>query len=95
MQGHPSAVTPAMLPWLFPYGLGGIGNDMIPHKISTMAHKRLLLMYHDKRFQITSPLSLRRDSFITLDLDDFFSALTLNLAFLPRKLMVSHTQEIL
>jgi hypothetical protein len=39
---------PAMLPWLFPYGLGGIGNDMIPHKISTMTHKRLLLMYHDK-----------------------------------------------
>jgi hypothetical protein len=43
---------PAMLPWLFPYGLGGIGNDMIPHNISTMAHKRLLLMYHDKRFQM-------------------------------------------
>ena len=32
---------------------------------------------------VTSPLSLRRDLFITLDLDDFFSALTLNLAFLP------------
>ena len=43
---------PAMLPWLFPYGLGGIGNDMIPHKISTMAHKHLLLMYHDKQFQM-------------------------------------------
>jgi hypothetical protein len=43
---------PAMLPWLFPYGLGGIGNDKIPHNISTMAHKRLLLMYHDKRFQM-------------------------------------------
>ena len=43
----------------------------------------------------TSPLSLQRDSFITPDLDDFFSALTLNLAFLPRKLMVSHTQELL
>jgi hypothetical protein len=42
----------AMLPWLFPYGLGGVGNDMIPYKISTMAHKRLLMMYHDKRFQM-------------------------------------------
>ena len=47
------------------------------------------------RTLVTSPLSLQRDSFITPDLDDFFSALTLNLAFLPRKLMVSHTQEIL
>ena len=44
---------------------------------------------------ITSPLSLQRDSFITLDLDNFLSALTLNLAFLPQKLIVSHTQEIL
>ena len=44
---------------------------------------------------LTSPLSLRRDSFITPDIEDFFSVLTLNFAFLPRKLMVSHTQEIL
>ena len=39
-----------------------------------------------------SPLCLRRDLFITLDLNNFFSALTLNFAFLPQKLMVSHTQ---
>ncbi|EDQ98755.1 uncharacterized protein LACBIDRAFT_296782 [Laccaria bicolor S238N-H82] len=40
----------------------------------------------------TSPLSLRRDSFITLDIKEFFSVLTLNFAFFPRKLMVSHVQ---
>jgi len=42
---------PAMLPWLFPYGLGGIGNTRHQGKLSSMAHKRHLLMYHDKRFQ--------------------------------------------
>ena len=45
-------------------------------------------------YQLTSPLSLWRDLFITLDLEDFFSALTLNFAFLPWKLMISHSQGI-
>jgi hypothetical protein len=39
---------PQMFPWLFPYGLGGVGASNISHK----EHKRHLLMYHDKRFQI-------------------------------------------
>lgn len=39
---------PQMFPWLFPYGLGGIGAGSISHK----EHKRHLLMYHDKRFQV-------------------------------------------
>ena len=39
---------PQMFPWLFPYGLGGIGGAMISEK----EHKRHLLMYHDKRFQV-------------------------------------------
>lgn len=41
---------PQMFPWLFPYGLGGIGasSSSISHK----EHKRHLLMYHDKRFQV-------------------------------------------
>ena len=39
---------PQMFPWLFPYGLGGIGTSGISHK----EHKRHLLMYHDKRFQV-------------------------------------------
>ena len=38
---------PQMFPWLFPYGLGGIGST----NISDKEHKRHLLMYHDKRFQ--------------------------------------------
>ncbi|KAF9465627.1 hypothetical protein BDZ94DRAFT_1288743 [Collybia nuda] len=38
---------PQIFPWLFPYGLGGIGVG----KLSDTAHKRHLLMYHDKRFQ--------------------------------------------
>lgn len=39
---------PQMMPWLFPYGLGGIGNPLIEGKISDIAHKRHLLMYYDK-----------------------------------------------
>jgi hypothetical protein len=42
---------PSMLPWLFPYGLGGIGNTQHQGNLSSIAHKRHLLMYHDKRFQ--------------------------------------------
>ena len=38
---------PQIFPWLFPYGLGGIGAA----KLSEKLHKRRLLMYHDKRFQ--------------------------------------------
>src|SRR6266487_4287854 len=42
---------PQMMPWLFPYGLGGISNNMQQGRLSDLAHKRHLLMYHDKRFQ--------------------------------------------
>ena len=38
---------PQIFPWLFPYGLGGIGNGTLSEK----AHKEFLLMYYDKRFQ--------------------------------------------
>jgi len=38
---------PQAFPWLFPYGLGGVGSTALSDK----AHKRFLLMYHDKRFQ--------------------------------------------
>ena len=46
----------------------------------------------DKQVMVTSPLSLRRDSFITPDLRIFSVVLMLNFAFLPQKLMVSHIQ---
>ena len=39
---------PQIFPWLFPYGLGGIGTTLLSDK----AYKRHLLMYHDKRFQL-------------------------------------------
>ena len=39
---------PQIFPWLFPYGLGGIGSTNLSKKL----HKKQLLMYHDKRFQM-------------------------------------------
>jgi hypothetical protein len=42
---------PQMMPWLFPYGLGGTGNKLQKGHISDISHKRHLLIYHDKRFQ--------------------------------------------
>lgn len=42
---------PQIFPWLFPYGLGGLGNARGVRKISEKLHKKHLLMYHDKRFQ--------------------------------------------
>jgi len=42
---------PMIFPWLFPYGLGGIGNEIHKGLLSDAAHKKHLLMYHDKRFQ--------------------------------------------
>lgn len=41
---------PQMFPWLFPYGLGGIGA--CTSSLSVKFHKKNLLMYHDKRFQL-------------------------------------------
>ncbi|KAF7426379.1 hypothetical protein PC9H_008747 [Pleurotus ostreatus] len=45
---------PSMFPWLFPYGLGGIGSV---YRMSPTAHKKWLLMYHDKRFQTDAAFS--------------------------------------
>ncbi|KAJ7305399.1 hypothetical protein DFH08DRAFT_721191, partial [Mycena albidolilacea] len=43
---------PQTFPWLFPYGHGGIGHPTHKRVISEEEHKRHLLMYHDKRFQL-------------------------------------------
>ena len=44
---------PMMFPWLFPYGLGGIGSvDGEDVEMSDLMHKQRLLMYHDKWFQM-------------------------------------------
>ncbi|KAF5372660.1 hypothetical protein D9615_009864 [Tricholomella constricta] len=41
------ALYPQMFPWLFPYGLGGVGSTTL----GADTHKKHLLMYHDKCFQ--------------------------------------------
>src|SRR6202451_90804 len=43
MNGNPQ-LFPSMLPWLFLYGLGGIGQTEHKHKLSSMMHKRHLLI---------------------------------------------------
>src|SRR5207253_7091642 len=48
---HNPQLFPQMLPWLFPYGLGGIRNLKQSSRLSDIAHNRHLLMYYDKRFQ--------------------------------------------
>jgi len=40
-----------MLPCLFPYSLGGIGQTEHKYNLSSMMHKMHLLMYCDKQFQ--------------------------------------------
>ena len=46
---------PKAYPWLFPYGLGGIGNKNGYSVVGDLLRKRSLLLYHDKRFQ-TDPI---------------------------------------
>ena len=50
MYDNPS-IYPSMFPWLFPYGMGGIGQKCHKSKFPEKEHKKWLLMYHDKRFQ--------------------------------------------
>ena len=45
------SLYPKMFLWLFLYGLGHIGDQQHEGLMSDAAHKRYLLMYHDKRFQ--------------------------------------------
>ncbi|PPQ73943.1 hypothetical protein CVT24_012551 [Panaeolus cyanescens] len=51
MYNNPS-LYPLMFPWLFPYGLGAVGQDKHTSMISYETHLRWLLLYHDKRFQM-------------------------------------------
>ncbi|KAF9521444.1 hypothetical protein CPB83DRAFT_801371, partial [Crepidotus variabilis] len=43
-----SSLYPSMMPWLFPYGLGAIGQDGLKGKHSISTQKKQFLMYHDK-----------------------------------------------
>ena len=67
-------------------------RKLLSWKYTCRTTSQYFIFIHQVIMWITSPLSLRRDSFITPDIKDFFSVLTLNFAFLPRKLMVSHGQ---
>ncbi|KAF7964763.1 hypothetical protein HWV62_3250 [Athelia sp. TMB] len=50
---------PMMFPWLFPYGLGGVGGIHDQElSMSDTVHKRRLMMYHDKRFQLDPHFAL-------------------------------------
>lgn len=42
---------PQMFPWLFPYGHGGVGQEVHNNVIGRDVHIHHLLGYHDKRFQ--------------------------------------------
>ena len=52
------SLFPSMMPWLFPYGFGGICNSKHNGKTSTREFKKHLLMYHDKRFQMDNSFAL-------------------------------------
>ncbi|KAF8578597.1 hypothetical protein K439DRAFT_1648743 [Ramaria rubella] len=41
---------PHTFPWLFPYGLGGVGNMNGAVKVPEKVHLKHLMLYHDKRF---------------------------------------------
>ncbi|KAF8583651.1 hypothetical protein K439DRAFT_1647151 [Ramaria rubella] len=41
---------PQAFPWLFPYGLGGVGNMNGAMKVPEKVHLKHLMLYHDKRF---------------------------------------------
>ena len=47
-----------IFPWLFPYGLGGLSLDVHKHRISDTLHKRHMLMYYDKHFQLDETFAL-------------------------------------
>lgn len=55
---HNTYLYPQMFPWLFPYGKGSFDQAAHAGVISTTAHKRWMLMYHDKRFQLDPHFAL-------------------------------------
>jgi hypothetical protein len=49
---HNIQLYPQNFPWLFPYGHGGIGHSSHKRVISKDEHRRQLLIYYDKHFQL-------------------------------------------
>ncbi|KAF8588410.1 hypothetical protein K439DRAFT_1645513 [Ramaria rubella] len=50
MYDNPQLYSQAF-PWLFPYGLGGVGNMNGAVRVPDKLHLKHLMLYHDKRFQ--------------------------------------------
>ena len=69
-----------------------IFENQVCHSVLYIIMHLMGLMSWRRKLNIMSPLSLQRELFITPDLNNFFSVLTLNFAFLPQKLMISHSQ---
>lgn len=62
---------PKMFPWLFPYGLGGIGNNKQTRPLSEPEWKKHLLMYYDKRFQLDHYFPLVAFNHVKVPVVDF------------------------
>ena len=60
-----------------------IFENQVCHSVLYVIMHLMGLMSWRRKLNIMSPLSLQRELFITPDLNNFFSALMLNLAFLP------------
>ena len=43
---------PQMFPHLFPYGYGGVQNKLHKGRLSSINHKKWMLQYYDKQFQL-------------------------------------------
>jgi hypothetical protein len=53
LYDNPTLYT-QMFPWLFPYGLGGVGGVSPVRRVSESKHCKWLLGYSDRRFQMES-----------------------------------------
>ncbi|KAJ3557014.1 hypothetical protein NM688_g1702 [Phlebia brevispora] len=45
-------LLPGLYPWLFPYGLGRLGNPFASVGVPRRTHIRWFMNYHDRRFQV-------------------------------------------
>ena len=48
---HNPRMFPSMMPWLFPYGLGGLENELASVVVPRRTQLKHLMNYHDRRFQ--------------------------------------------
>ncbi|KAG6888798.1 hypothetical protein C0992_007459 [Termitomyces sp. T32_za158] len=85
---HDASLYPQMFPWLFPYGLGGIGSAT--SSLFIKKHKRNLLMYHDKRFQMDTAfpfVAFSHDQVKAATTSSFLAAEKLTFGYVSQRLM--------